>query len=89
MFNQLYDLKTPSSDLVEYCERIRYHSQFVGDFEKRILNRKVNGLLKNSSHKKHDFSDNASKETIRLKSKSYFGLKDKFLTFLNIHEKSQ
>ena len=89
LFNQVYDLKTPSSDLVEYCEKIRYHSQFVGDFEKRILNRKVNGLLKNSSHKKDDFSDNASKETLRLKSKSYFALKDKFLTFLNIYEKSQ
>ena len=88
LFNQIYDLKTPSSDLVEYCERIRYHSQFVGDFEKRILNRKINGLINNRTRAKDDFSYDSSIETMPYKNKSFFALKDKFLTFLNMNEKS-
>lgn len=88
LFNQIYSLRTPSSNLVVFCEKIRYHSQFVGDFEKRIFNRKIKGLFNNRSREKKDEIACEPSLTKRSWSKSYFTLKDKFLTFLNTHEKS-
>ena len=89
LYDQIYNLRKPSSNLVLFCEKIRYHSQFVGDFEKRILIKKIKGLLNNRSHEKKGEIACETSLTMRSWSKSSFALKNKFLKFLNIHEKSQ
>jgi hypothetical protein len=89
LFDQIYNLKTPSRNLVVFCEKIRYHSQFVVNFEKRIFNRKIKGLINNRLRVKKDEIGLEFSHTNRSWYKCYFALKSKIITFLNMHEKSQ
>ena len=84
VYDNLYNSICPSKDLIVFCEKIRSHSLFVGNFEKRVYKRRYKGLTQNFSlNKKHN--TNLKSATLSNSSSfkiTYQKLKDKIRNFI-------
>jgi hypothetical protein len=62
LYERIQDSCTPTFELIEFCTRLRFHSQFVIANERKRNKRIINGLLKNNLFEKGQLKKTLEKE---------------------------
>ena len=84
LFEKIQESPTPSLELIEFCTKLRFHSQYVAAKESRKNKRMIQGLLKNSFREKKQKQKNLAKEILNHSFLSQMNIKNlsKIFSFL-------